>query len=335
MRKKFVIIGGGVAGLSAAIHLAELGEEPLIIEGGSYPSHKICGEFLSPESIPLLAKWNIHPVPIPEVIIKTSERNLNFAFPKPAGGLSHLQLDLKLADYARKLGAEIKTETHVESFDPKTNGIHLKDALIEAENVIIATGRIPSFSTKPQPVYLGFKAHFKDIPVKNLEMFSLPGAYLGISPVEDNLSNVACIADLTKYQTPEQLLSHPLLHFLTKEKMCFPWMITQVPSFGIQQTPNWPNAYFIGDASVRIPPASGEGLSLALIGGQLAASYALKNEPATFKALWHKRCRSQMLFAKGLHTLMLNPTYSNPLIALANRFPIISRKLYTSTRQSG
>lgn len=85
MKKRFVIIGGGIAGLCAAIRLSELGEEPLLVEGGSYPAHKICGEFLSPECLSFLHDWNIHPVPISQAILKTLTSSLVFPFPSPAG----------------------------------------------------------------------------------------------------------------------------------------------------------------------------------------------------------------------------------------------------------
>ncbi len=54
-----VIIGGGVAGLCAANYLTDAGLRPLIIESGNFPSHRICGEFLSHESLPILQNWQI------------------------------------------------------------------------------------------------------------------------------------------------------------------------------------------------------------------------------------------------------------------------------------
>lgn len=204
MKKKFAIIGGGVAGLCAAIRLTELGEEPLLIEGGSYPSHKVCGEFLSPECIPFLKEWNIHPVPISQIDLKTTTNSLTFTFPSAAGGLSHMVLDPALANYASTLGAEIKTDTKVISFHPKKSAsephiIQLSNEFVEASHVIIATGRMPNSNKQPPMAYMGFKAHFEGLRLDyKLRMFSFPGAYLGISPIEENKYNVACLANLKK-----------------------------------------------------------------------------------------------------------------------------------------
>jgi flavin-dependent dehydrogenase len=53
MNADYVILGGGVAGLCAARRLIELGIQPLVIEAGSYPSHKVCGEFISSSGVAL------------------------------------------------------------------------------------------------------------------------------------------------------------------------------------------------------------------------------------------------------------------------------------------
>src|SRR6187402_2506165 len=106
-----VILGGGVAGLAAAVRLTELGIAPLVLESGTYPSHKVCGEFFSPSSLPLLAKWGLHPTPITHFRLHTLKKQLQFDFPAPAGGLSHLIVDPHLAKRAIWGGAEIRTET--------------------------------------------------------------------------------------------------------------------------------------------------------------------------------------------------------------------------------
>ncbi len=331
MKIKFAIIGGGVAGLCAAIRLTEFGEEPLLIEGGSYPAHKLCGEFLSPECIPYLQNWNIHSHSIPKATVRTSNSWLTFSFPSPAGAMSHVELDPALANYATTQGVKLRTNTQVKAFYPKSHSqdTHLIELAhretIEASHVIIATGRIPSYTTAaPKMCYRGFKTHFKNIVSEgNLEMYSLPGAYLGIAPIEDNKYNVACLANLKeveRFSHPqhfiENLISHnPLLHTaLSKGNNLFEqWMTAAIPDFGIKQTPAWQDTYFIGDAAVTIPPACGDGLAMAILGGRLAAEYAVHFQAEKFKKMWVKRCASQMFWGKLLHQFLLNPSYASHL----------------------
>ncbi|HEV8051574.1 MAG TPA: NAD(P)/FAD-dependent oxidoreductase [Parachlamydiaceae bacterium] len=351
MKNKFTIIGGGVAGLCAAIRLAELGEEALLIEGGSYPSHKICGEFLSPECLPYLSEWNIHPVAIPRIVINTPSNRLAFAFPSPAGGMSHVKLDPALLDIAMQKGVQIMTNTRVTSFVPKSNSrdshlIQLSNhETIEASNVIIAVGRFPNLSNNaPLMRYMGLKAHFKNglCCGNDLQMFSLPGAYLGVSPIEEDKCNVACLVDLKAVgnQDPQSFIRNLISQnvklrelFMHGENLFDQWMTASVPSFGVKQTPEWLDTYFIGDAAMTIPPACGNGLSMAIFGGRLAAEYVLKKQSREFKKMWTKRCASQMFWAKTLHKLMLNPTLNKPVVELARYFPTISRKVFELTRQ--
>src|SRR3954463_3464227 len=54
MTHDVAIIGAGPAGASAAITLARTGARVLLLERGRFPRHKVCGEFVSAESLSLL-----------------------------------------------------------------------------------------------------------------------------------------------------------------------------------------------------------------------------------------------------------------------------------------
>src|SRR5690348_6454788 len=55
MSYDLIVIGGGPAGAAAAITGARRGARVLLLERSRYPRHKVCGEFVSPESLSLLA----------------------------------------------------------------------------------------------------------------------------------------------------------------------------------------------------------------------------------------------------------------------------------------
>lgn len=350
--KKFdyVILGGGVAGLCAAKRLLELGIQPLVIEAGGYPSHKVCGEFFSPSSLPLLHSWDIHPLPLHQMRLHTPSQTLNFTFPTPAGSLSHLTLDSQLADQISQQGASLLTHTKVQNLSPsfKLENSHIlilsNGEEIEAKHLMIATGRLPGVqSQSAQARYIGFKAHFAEIELNStLEMFSFPGAYLGLAPVEGGRTNLACLAKIEKVEqasSPEEFMQgliegHPVLrHLLSLSHNLFKdWMKAYVPSFGLRSPPSWPRTYWIGDAASTIPPACGNGLSLALASGYLAAEFASRDDAPGFKQIWRRRCSSQILFGKGLHHLFLHPSLGNSALHLSRWFPFLTAKIFALTR---
>src|SRR5438094_4428760 len=54
-----ILRGGGLAGSAAALLLARRGVSVLLVERSRGPHHKVCGEFLSPEALPILARLGL------------------------------------------------------------------------------------------------------------------------------------------------------------------------------------------------------------------------------------------------------------------------------------
>lgn len=54
-----IIVGGGLAGLTAAIALAKAGKTVLVFEPNQYPHHKVCGEYVSNEVLPYLESLGV------------------------------------------------------------------------------------------------------------------------------------------------------------------------------------------------------------------------------------------------------------------------------------
>src|SRR5690349_9746240 len=115
------IIGGGLAGCAAAIHLAKHGHHVVLFEAQSYPHHKVCGEFLSPECGLLLddlgltpALQAIKPALIHSVsIIAPNGVTWTNALPGSGIGISRYALDNLLAEQVRSCGVNVRTSTTV------------------------------------------------------------------------------------------------------------------------------------------------------------------------------------------------------------------------------
>ena len=102
-----IIIGGGLAGLTNAIHLSKSIHRVLLIEKNSYPKHKVCGEYISNEVLPYLNSLGIDPIKvgakqISKVQISTTKGNLiKSELPLGGFGMSRYFLDSLLLKKVR------------------------------------------------------------------------------------------------------------------------------------------------------------------------------------------------------------------------------------------
>ncbi len=318
-----LIIGGGVAGLAAANQLADQGYPVTLIEAGSYPAHKVCGEFFSPEALPILEQWGV----APEIRISSAEftcgkQTLNLKFPTPAGSCPRYVFDARLAERAEKRGATLLTHTCVEGLrkEGTTWKAKVGDREIEAPHVIIGTGRLTG-QKRPTFPYRGYKAHFRG-EAQGLEMHLLVGAYLGISQVADGVINVACLAK--GKVDPDSLLPASL-----RGQQLFDWMEVPAPEFGVRHVPNWENALFVGDAAGTVAPICGEGLAMGVTSGVLAADHILSDNAAGFRQAWLARYAKRITIGRTLHqTLLRAPN----LVSVGRIFPKLVDWIFRSTR---
>lgn len=347
--KECIIIGGGVAGLSAAIRLGELGIPVLVLEAGKYPGHRICGEFFSPESLPILANWKIELcATIEKARFVVGEREIQFTFPYHAGGFSRYVFDMQLLQIAQSNGAEVRTEAVVTSLKlpEKANApyeVQLSDGSIyQARNLMIGTGRLPNLTEMKSPVYAGFKAHFEGIESdRTIEMHCFEGGYAGISPIAPGVTNIAALVRLDRMKKPD------FMEFLQQKKdmerfagrlkgarMLFSqWMMGQVPEFGVRHNPAWPNIYWIGDAVGSIPPICGDGLAIALTTGLMAADYLRSHDPEGYQKAWNKRYRSRFFWGHCLHSVMTRNFLSRLAAPFSRWMPALPRKIFSLTRE--
>ena len=114
-----IVIGGGPAGASAAITAARRGASVLLLERGNFPRHKVCGEFVSAESLGLLREFlgERHApllnsaLRIPQARLFFDGRVLHTPIDPPAASIARLDLDATLWDLAAAYGVETRQQT--------------------------------------------------------------------------------------------------------------------------------------------------------------------------------------------------------------------------------
>lgn len=287
--EEVVIVGAGIAGLSCLNALVDAGVEALLLEAGTIGTPKICGEFLAPQAALQLEAWDIGPLQkISQIAIHAPPKKLLIDF--QAAAMSRSQAELLLAKRAKARGAKILENAPIRSLHPALLELASGEKMVP-RHLFIATGKL--FCQPTTFPYIGLKSHIpKEASHHCLEMHLFKGGYMGIVPISDTLTNVAC---LVKKSVP------------VPEGM---WLEAVVPEFGIRMLPNWPNSYFIGDACGSLPPACGGGFSHAIASSLLAVRYFLQNDPDGYKRAIFSDLEAKMPWAMSLHRAMLSPFFS-------------------------
>ncbi|MCX7114972.1 MAG: FAD-dependent oxidoreductase [Gammaproteobacteria bacterium] len=327
--EEVVIVGGGVAGLSCLNALLDKHISPLLLEASTIGSPKMCGEFLAPPVIEQLHEWGIGPI---QTIKQARFNDVQFSFPCEAGAYSRRDAELELASRAATLGGRMVEQTPIKNIIPATDSspfiLHLSSGeIIHARHVIFASGQ---FSQRVSTsIYVGFKTHIPQvIEPETLLMFSLAGGYFGIVPVTSETSNLTC---LIKREMIEKAGScRAFFDCLPREygkQLTLDWLEGPAPTFGLKSLPNWPHAYWIGDAFASIYPAIGYGFAHSVSSALLAVEYYLQRNPIGYHQELDRLMRPKRLIGKCMHHLLQKPRLCKVVSSLFGSNPWLSHQL--------
>jgi flavin-dependent dehydrogenase len=323
--EEVVIVGGGIAGLSCLNALIDKNVSPLLIEGASIGSPKMCGEFLAPHAVKLLQYWGIDSTPIHQAEFFTKKKLFDLKFTPFAGAMSRSEAEHALARRARKNNGRIRENSLIKKIIPATTKspyiFYLESGEeIFAKTAIFATGKYAQVNSVELPYY-GIKFHFNHVVTPDkLLMYSMKDAYYGIVPISDQISNCACLIKreliekigsckeffyqlLTKNQTLKNIFEE-----IDFEKIN--WLESRAPYFQFKKNPAWPNSFWIGDALAGLHPAIGSGFSHGINSAILAADYFLQNDSEEYLRISSKQIKPKLLLGNLMHQIMLNPAFA-------------------------
>ena len=295
------IIGGGLAGLTSALHLSKCNKRVLLIEKNEYPKHKVCGEYISNEVLPYLNSLGIDPVKegakeIDQLELSTvKSKTIRGELPLGGFGMSRYFLDELLAKKALENNVVIHQDTVEKiSFEDHHFLIYTKKNQMYTGRVAIgAFGKRSNldvqmnrkFIQRKSP-YLAAKTHVKGVFPDNLvALHNFKGGYCGVSKVETNAINVCYIVNFSsfkKYKNIEDfqkqvvLKNDHLRKIVTHTSPIFekPLTISQI-SFKTKK-PVEDHILMCGDTAGMIHPLCGNGMGMAIRSAQIASLEILK-----------------------------------------------------------
>lgn len=356
MHTDISILGGGLAGLAAGIMARRAGFSVVLVEKKEYPFHKVCGEYISRESLDLLEWLN---VPLVEWQLPSIQ---NFGLSHPSGqrfqsklplggiGLSRFTLDHFLKNQLVKEGGIVLERTKATDFQRIDNQFEISTShstypKIASTICFGSFGRNkPYFTEIPDSQqtksYFGVKFHLKgDFPKDKIELHHFPGGYCGISAIEReqlcmcyllNSNEVARFKGDFSAIESQLLAQNPNLNrYLSDFELITERSTTSGVHFR-QRPLSQDGMLFLGDSAGMIPPLAGNGMSMALHSAVLAvrmASYSLDNKilSSPYEKEWQALFASRLKMGRRLQALMENDWMVRLSMAAFSAFPPLFR----------
>lgn len=292
-----IIIGGGLAGLSLSIQLAQKGHSVVLIEKNKYPFHKVCGEYISMESYDFIKSLGVDLDKMDLTKINqlnvTAHNGYKISSPLAMGGfgMSRYSLDNELLQIAKKAGVLV-----IESCN--ATNVKLQNAVYSVETtkgsfyskLVCGTyGKIePSFiqrsGSKKKGDYIAVKYHIKvQFPDNLIELHNFEDGYCGISRADNQ---TVCLCYLTtsknlnrnnndiKELENKVLMKNPhLKKYFSQAEFLYekPLAISQI---GFSKKQTYKNdVLLLGDSAGAIAPLCGNGMSIAMRSSKIISVY--------------------------------------------------------------
>jgi menaquinone-9 beta-reductase len=298
------IIGGGLAGLAAAIELKRCGHSVVLFEKENYPYHKVCGEYISRESWNYITSLGLPlgemSLPLINNVLITAPSGKEFKTKLPLGGfgISRHLLDASLAAIAKTSGVDLYEAT-------KVNDVHFNEFFtvsyaslkgneqVRSRLCLAAYGKrsnldvkwkrkFLSMQDKRLENYMAVKYHIEaNWPGDLIALHNFKNGYCGISKIEGNKYCLCYLVKARELQLARNdldeleqncLAGNPHLKKIFSERKVlpgFPVTISQVNFHSRTQVED--HILMLGDAAGMITPLCGNGMSIALHTAKIAA----------------------------------------------------------------
>ena len=367
-----IVVGGGPAGSACAITAARLDAKVLLLEKDRFPRQKVCGEFVSPESLGLLhgllSDGRLRDGQLTNSVFKDARQNDDYfrSAPQvlssrifldnkcrslpvspPAQSIPRFDLDPALFHAAQKNGVTTQEDVAVsEVRQDDLFHVVAAEKTYTARAVINATGRwsrLTQFDVAGKDKWLGLKAHFTESsPPQSVDLYFFPGGYCGVTPVSENSVNACAMVRSDVAHTLEEVFARePRLWQRSRTwQSLFP-TVTTSPLYFREPETECDGMLLAGDSAGFIDPFAGDGISLALQSGTLAAesivpflrgSCSLEQAQRQYRAAYRKRFTPAFRNAARLRAALAAPKWVRSAAWAFAGVPGVGKMLVRGTR---
>ena len=290
------IVGGGPAGLAAAIALSRKGFCVTVADGAKMPIEKVCGEGILPEGLATLRGLGID-VPLEKgfafrgLRFVSGSQSADAKFPHAPGlGLRRTILHAAMVDAALRGGVTLHWSTPVRGIS-RDGVVSWPGASIRPHWIIAADGaasrvrRWAGLQTRHmRNRRFAFRRHYDVAPWSDyVEVYWGKSCQFYVTPVGDSEIGVVFLSANPDLRMDEALAQFPRLTARLK-----PARITTSERGGITGTWIHPrvtrgNVALVGDAAGMVDAISGEGLRLAFQQSLALADALAANDPSHYQ----------------------------------------------------
>lgn len=347
-----IVAGAGPAGSACAITAARLGARVLLLEKDSFPRQKVCGEFVSAESLELLHgllpdnRFQSCPR-IGSSRVFVDNKTLTLPVAPAAQSIPRFDLDAALFHAAQRSGVTahegiaIGDVRHNETFAVST-----AETTFTARAVINATGRwskLTQFDVAGKEKWLGLKAHYSEHAApQSVDLYFFPGGYCGVTPVGANSVNACAMVRADVAHTLEEVFAkEPRLWQRSRAwQPLFP-TVTTSPLYFREPVTESDGMLLAGDSAGFIDPFAGDGISLALQSGALAAesvvpflrgACSLHQARQHYQAAYRRRFNPAFRNAARLRSAFTAPRWVRSAVIAIAAVPGVGKMLVRGTR---
>lgn len=284
------IIGGGPAGLAAAIAARQRGFEVTVADGAAPPVDKACGEGLMPEGRVALQRLGISlnqedSYPFRGIRFLSGGLSVDASFPHGAGlGIRRTVLHSKMAEHAEAVGVHLLWNTTVTGLHPQ--GVRLGNELVRSRWVVGADGGhslVRRWAGLDHYLHdrtrFAFRRHYRIAPWSDcMDLHWGPKCQIYITPTA---ANEVCVALISR--NPDLRLDAALEAFPDLAARLRAAKPSSAERGAISSTRKLRRIYrsrvcLVGDASGSVDAITGEGLHLSFCQAGLLADCLIDND---------------------------------------------------------